>query len=178
MFGLIPAHAGKTVYANSSSSFTAAHPRSRGENLSGLEDLREACGSSPLTRGKRLPGLQMIERPRLIPAHAGKTGMRGVVRASCGAHPRSRGENRRSKQGFTAVRGSSPLTRGKPEWREMSTSDAGLIPAHAGKTTVNELFGFVMRAHPRSRGENAFASSSLQVRRWLIPAHAGKTRPR
>ena len=31
---------------------------------------------------------------------------------------------------------------------------AGLIPAHAGKTTVDEAWAFDAEAHPRSRGEN------------------------
>ena len=72
---------------------------------------------------------------------------------------------------------------------------AGLIPAHAGKTRrpCGKTRG--SRAHPRSRGENAFVvaynksetgSSPLtrgklcegaewRARRGLIPAHAGKT---
>ena len=32
-----------------------------------------------------------------------------------------------------------------------------------------------MRAHPRSRGENLGAVRGRALRRWLIPAHAGKT---
>ena len=50
-----------------------AHPRSRGENRGLIENLGEAQGSSPLTRGKprissAFPGVR-----GLIPAHAGKT---------------------------------------------------------------------------------------------------------
>ena len=72
----------------------------------------------------------------------------------------------------------------------------GLIPAHAGKTLRTESVLSVLRAHPRSRGENhsvlprlpsADGSSPLtrgkprggqRSRRLpgLIPAHAGKTR--
>ena len=74
----------------------------------------------------------------------------------------------------------------------------GLIPAHAGKTVAAWLACGAYAAHPRSRGENTasffgsadtLGSSPLtrgkhhDVRREvlvirLIPAHAGKTRPR
>ena len=91
--GLIPAHAGKTVVGCVAAAFGGAHPRSRGENglLGQLDNLGQ--GSSPLTRGKRPRYADQAVRPRLIPAHAGKT---AAVRRRPGrvrAHPRSRGEN-------------------------------------------------------------------------------------
>ena len=71
--GLIPAHAGKTSRCVTSNMLAAAHPRSRGENLVHFAgDVRE-CGSSPLTRGKRISLSQTRCKKRLIPAHAGKT---------------------------------------------------------------------------------------------------------
>ena len=51
--GLIPAHAGKTYHQVRASRDGRAHPRSRGENLTGAEDQLVSLGSSPLTRGKR-----------------------------------------------------------------------------------------------------------------------------
>ena len=91
--------------------------------------------------------------------------------------------------------GSSPLTRGKREVAKVRGCDLGLIPAHAGKTVGEELPGQIMWAHPRSRGENPRSNGSPTSiggsspltrgkpryramrarRRWLIPAHAGKT---
>ena len=50
--------------------------------------------------------------------------------------------------------GSSPLTRGKPHPALMVTWSAGLIPAHAGKTSHARHALAVKAAHPRSRGEN------------------------
>ena len=50
-----------------------AHPRSRGENDARAYDTRIATGSSPLTRGKLDVNLDVVQRRRLIPAHAGKT---------------------------------------------------------------------------------------------------------
>ena len=91
--------------------------------------------------------------------------------------------------------GSSPLTRGKLVGGEEHCEDAGLIPAHAGKTRMCGRCTLQCRAHPRSRGENslstngkpAFQGSSPLTRGkrtrgiapgsspGLIPAHAGKT---
>ena len=70
-------------------------------------------GSSPLTRGKPGPAFVRSPRPRLIPAHAGKT-----LEATFGpkiesAHPRSRGENESPRIKGQKLGGSSPLTRGK-----------------------------------------------------------------
>ena len=50
-------------------------------------------GSSPLTRGKHGAGNVIALRPRLIPAHAGKTSYSPLLSFSQAAHPRSRGEN-------------------------------------------------------------------------------------
>ena len=152
-------------------------------------------GSSPLTRGKPHARRHDPRFPGLIPAHAGKTG-RGC--GSCGgrgAHPRSRGENRFSAAVLRAFGGSSPLTRGKRIRARPSSLAAGLIPAHAGKTSPGASTAPSVRAHPRSRGENALAGKAADElvgsspltrgkrgRRYsdhvgerLIPAHAGKT---
>ena len=94
-----------------------------------------------------------------------------------------------------AIRGSSPLTRGKHCRFSSGQVLQGLIPAHAGKTGTASLPSSRPRAHPRSRGENVgavavgdvVAGSSPLTRgklfrppgkRYpgrLIPAHAGKT---
>ena len=132
--GLIPAHAGKTGFEIDLLNAKEAHPRSRGENASEAERNESTQGSSPLTRGKRLPGLQVIERPRLIPAHAGKTPGDVGGTQSMWAHPRSRGENQKALIGGALLRGSSPLTRGKRNRGVTFGLENGLIPAHAGKT--------------------------------------------
>ena len=117
-----------------------AHPRSRGENVSGAIGQKPPLGSSPLTRGK-LPSFWPIAlADGLIPAHAGKTHDRPRRGRRHRAHPRSRGEN--AELGFTKVggSGSSPLTRGKRVACPQHPPRHGLIPAHAGKTsTVGDI---------------------------------------
>ena len=193
---LIPAHAGKTAPGPTPARGWAAHPRSRGENITWIAQLITSCGSSPLTRGKRVPGCPQLRADRLIPAHAGKTLLRALGAGACAAHPRSRGENSWGRGVHPRQGGSSPLTRGKRAQAQQGHLHVRLIPAHAGKTGRPYLGLPRPQAHPRSRGENRtedllvllqLGSSPLtrgklslpvdatQAHR-LIPAHAGKTR--
>ena len=155
----------------------------------------EDGGSSPLTRGKRQAGTTQRAVKGLIPAHAGKTSPDGFARERLGAHPRSRGENRRSCLICSMILGSSPLTRGKHQERGRLRDRLGLIPAHAGKTVCHIRGAGCRGAHPRSRGENQGdrifdrsdngsspltrgkpPDTAIRVsRERLIPAHAGKT---
>ena len=173
--GLIPAHAGKTSWK--------------------LKGKAIVSGSSPLTRGKPCVVITEASPLRLIPAHAGKTRPFTSRRLRCRAHPRSRGENYRSRSTSTTSAGSSPLTRGKPAQPCARRRAGGLIPAHAGKTVMPRTSARRSTAHPRSRGENPLhvsrrlsksGSSPLtrgkrdlrrieRVAVGLIPAHAGKT---
>ena len=192
---LIPAHAGKTPIRGRVNRPARAHPRSRGENAAYVGDVPNDTGSSPLTRGKLFVASLGANRRRLIPAHAGKTVRGHGYAAGAGAHPRSRGENKNFADGFDGTAGSSPLTRGKRSQGERSARVVGLIPAHAGKTSLACSSTPPQRAHPRSRGENSETVESSSpgpgsspltrgkrgscrcLRRcWrLIPAHAGKT---
>ena len=79
-FGLIPAHAGKTIPLTSPVVPGEAHPRSRGENGRCRSNGVDHTGSSPLTRGKHRGVRVRPGGERLIPAHAGKT-------ASCTGPP-------------------------------------------------------------------------------------------
>ena len=152
-------------------------------------------GSSPLTRGKLLEVLLHGALNGLIPAHAGKTGLKPPKTSRDTAHPRSRGENPVHGSASRYVVGSSPLTRGKHGHIGSGPHDGRLIPAHAGKTSIAALSFLTRAAHPRSRGENAklhspntraLGSSPLTRGKHpgqsptspgygLIPAHAGKT---
>ena len=96
----------------------------------------------------------MLIVARLIPAHAGKTRRRARKLPARPAHPRSRGENLHLVCAGLEYRGSSPLTRGKPDEGSRYALVGGLIPAHAGKTARGRGVVPWRPAHPRSRGEN------------------------
>ena len=156
--GLIPAHAGKTKTSPPLEPVGTAHPRSRGENeIARAEDVNQN-GSSPLTRGKQV---QPRAKPRdhgLIPAHTGKTAVPERALNPGTAHPRSRGENGFSPFGWPAVKGSSPLTRGK-----------------RGENFVAAMYGLGLRgSSPLTRGKHRNRPARYDRSR-LIPAHAGKT---
>ena len=195
LVGLIPAHAGKTSCRSPGWPESAAHPRSRGENVFKVFEEGLHTGSSPLTRGKPQARRRDRRRRRLIPPHAGKTHDTHVTPPARRAHPRSRGENHRCVHLRTVASGSSPLTRGKPRANASMSARVGLIPAHAGKTGRRRGRSQQLSAHPRSRGENAGTASRRESRAGsspltrgkqggyrvngrglrLIPAHAGKT---
>ena len=136
---LIPAHAGKTRGRAHRPWPRSAHPRSHGENCAWLPMRLTIVGSSPLTRGKRARPDARAWDPRLIPAHAGKTRSQSLLAVGRSAHPRSRGENIRESKGRSIIAGSSPLTRGKRLVENRPGQFGRLIPAHAGKTQVDNL---------------------------------------
>ena len=136
---LIPAHAGKTGGIVFAWDFAAAHPRSRGENREAPGRGGGESGSSPLPRGKRLGLSRHGGGQRLIPAHAGKTAALEWPARRDRAHPRSRGENEQHRPSKCLARGSSPLTRGKLAWSPRGRRRRWLIPAHAGKTAVEQI---------------------------------------
>ena len=152
--GLIPAHAGKIARCPCGHGDAPAHPRSRGENTFGTMENASPRGSSPLTRGKFVLVDQVPQILGLIPAHAGKICSAGTTLVWNQAHPRSRGENRRTTRTSTRRPGSSPLTRGKYTPHGHRWKQCRLIPAHAGKMRVVSSTGRPAAAHPRSRGEN------------------------
>ena len=140
--GLIPAHAGSTHEAEATTGAPTAHPRSRGEHLMVRLCSFSRKGSSPLTRGARSPP-------------ASSSGSR--------AHPRSRGEHSSPIAIRKGQRGSSPLTRGALGAAGGIVGGAGLIPAHAGSTTLFTPRAVRGRAHPRSRGEHSGVSDTRRL---------------
>ena len=109
---LIPARAGNTERIPSTNTGPSAHPRSRGEHASEPKFDRHCCGSSPLARGTLQFSKLIHAAERLIPARAGNTTLGGYEDPRGAAHPRSRGEHLKKRQGLAKQDGSSPLARG------------------------------------------------------------------
>ena len=193
--GLIPACAGKTPPAASSTHARTAHPRACGENFQSSDFSSSFSSSSPRVRGKPARRVELDCLARLIPACAGKTRSASRSPPTWRAHPRACGENASVADWATLPAGSSPRVRGKHSPRHGRVIGAGLIPACAGKTRSCAPSTTPRTAHPRVCGENL---DRLQVRRLhlgssprvrgklgvgpgaggelgLIPACAGKT---
>ena len=98
----------------------------------------------------------MIVSAGNIPAHAGKTPLRRVPTRAGREHPRARGENYPRIRLENRRCGTSPRTRGKLAGGVGFLSEARNIPAHAGKTELDDFY------------RNGLSRN--------IPAHAGKTR--
>ena len=195
LWGLIPAHAGKTRPRDVFGLIREAHPRACGENVLSILQGSFSTGSSPRMRGKLTGGVRTADQIRLIPAHAGKTEQGEGGLTAVPAHPRACGENVRPLLRGYRIWGSSPRMRGKLPCIAEKVFNRGLIPAHAGKTSHATRTCIGAGAHPRACGENWLApnggdhvvGSSPRMRGKhyripqhtshvrLIPAHAGKT---
>ena len=110
-------------------------------------------GPSPLTRGSRVVGRQLLVPLGSIPAHAGQPSSRTSLISPNRVHPRSRGAACRTRSRAVSSAGPSPLTRGSRVVCAGRDGDCGSIPAHAGQH--------------RSRGGRDLDPGS-------IPAHAGQ----
>ena len=158
---LIPARAGKTLFATKTASEASAHPRFRGENACPFVGFSVIMGSSPLARGKLVTEPTIRKLCGIIPACAGKTGSTtspqhsfGIIPACAGKtppnfslapiwpdHPCLRGENGLSRNTSEPRRGSSLLARGKPPISWVARVLIRIIPACAGKTECSYCTG-------------------------------------
>ena len=132
--GFIPACAGKTSPVGRLECLFPAHPRVCGENPTPVACDTLNRGSSPRVRGKPFELKRRGVFLRLIPACAGKTFPRARRLIVSRAHPRVCGENNSGMVWTFSSSGSSPRVRGKPACLSRRLSEAGLIPACAGKT--------------------------------------------
>ena len=71
--GIIPAYAGSTLRNAYKLTKLEDHPRIRGEHRPGAHLDERLCGSSPHTRGARLPNFPASPKIWIIPAYAGST---------------------------------------------------------------------------------------------------------
>src|SRR5262249_48642662 len=88
------------------------------------------------------------------PALAGSTPNRTSTYSSRRDHPRSRGEHWGRGLLNSMREGSSPLSRGAPEFAAVTSTRTGIIPALAGSTWGRRRWRAAIRDHPRSRGEH------------------------
>ena len=135
--GLIPAGAGRTCAASTTTPPTRAHPRWRGADDEACGGRGAAEGSSPLARGGLGGGAGEGRRDGLIPAGAGRTPDYQLPIYKYGAHPRWRGADSSASIGSSAAAGSSPLARGGLGRLHGRRLLQRLIPAGAGRTLAD-----------------------------------------
>ena len=140
-------------------------------------------------RGKP-PAVDTVAIPfRIIPAHAGQTGLLAHWLERHSDHPRACGANILQMWKIHIIPGSSPRMRGKPPSNQRSKSGARIIPAHAGQTvrfyaktlerwTLNNWIRtvapiFVLLFLPPVIGQNAYIERhySNQSFSWFSKLH-------
>ncbi len=155
------------------------------------------AGRSPRARGKPMPASRYRRARGSIPACAGKTQWRRLLRMQSRVDPRVRGENTWRAGPCARRAGRSPRARGKLSRQWSYATSIGSIPACAGKTGTPRDSQISRQVDPRVRGENglqvhghgrvagrsprARGKRSPGTRPWArrrsIPACAGKTTP-
>ena len=108
------------------------------------------------------------------PADAGKTFRRCFFALLSRKHPRGRGEDDSRYSHPSAKVETPPRTRGRPTTIRSGTDTGGNTPADAGKTFSYLLLVFVLRKHPRGRGEDFL----LLLRRKVCTETPPRTRGR
>ena len=193
--GITPAHAGKTLLTPLRNPRSGDHPRACGENrrIGRVSAAQE--GSPPRMRGKRSRDWHKRSGQGITPAHAGKTVSPRAGKGAKRDHPRACGENRIADRAVFQAPGSPPRMRGKLTAVSACSPEAGITPAHAGKTPATPSDFLSRRDHPRACGENTLSVGQLPgppgspprmrgklvnndikpLRRGITPAHAGKT---
>ena len=125
-------------------------------------------------RGKPFYPVSDFSFRRIIPAHAGQTGVSCMIRPPSTDHPRACGANMDGSWGPQCWDGSSPRMRGKPVDVGLWRVRLRIIPAHAGQTTSNALAPSEVPDHPRACGANERCNRSGGQRRGSSPRMRGK----
>ena len=193
----IPAYAGNARRRRCPSRPVSVHPRIRGERSGNGKRLIRSIGSSPHTRGTRIPIPLPSPKIRFIPAYAGNANWLCAYWRTSSVHPRIRGERQFARQNTLYAKGSSPHTRGTPGTMRRQPYPVRFIPAYAGNATRPTRTSTSPTVHPRIRGErfwvkhsySAFPGSSPHTRgtravhvrgfagHRFIPAYAGNADP-
>ena len=154
-------------------------------------------GSSPRARGAAGLFSRSVLGYRIIPARAGSRLVRRSMVHVARDHPRARGEQVRPCRRASKYSGSSPRARGAAIVYTSPLRLVRIIPARAGSSFLMAIEAYVIRDHPRARGEQIgfsarrlpFEGSSPRARGavrcvvvrervgGIIPARAGSSVP-
>ena len=171
---ITPACAGKRQLAKEQKRSLRDHPRLRGEKVSSLSSIFAPQGSPPLARGKGFMMFLNASPMRITPACAGKRRLIVVCVIFSKDHPRLRGEKISSISSTLLYSGSPPLARGKEQGKRQHNNTDGITPACAGKSVPHLIFPFVMRDHPRLRGEKILFYPMIAILPGSPPLARGK----
>ena len=133
--GLIPASGETTSTGTPLRPRPQAHPRERGDDVTGTLSIGGDGGSSPRAgrrRRGRVPDRRLV---RLIPASGETTSLSSTRTSAPGAHPRERGDDSMRSHSTSPSAGSSPRAGRRRRDVVPRPASVGLIPA-SGETTA------------------------------------------
>ena len=172
--GSIPARAGETSSASTSSRAAWVYPRTGGGNAASFPPAPFLYGLSPHGRGK-LPAMRPASRrPGSIPARAGETRSGHRRRRATRVYPRTGGGNRPAHSPATTAAGLSPHGRGKPQPGQLRDRPGRSIPARAGETRARRATRRLTAVYPRTGGGNARNTMPNTLPLGLSPHGRGK----
>ena len=192
----IPACAGNSSPATSSSPATPVHPRVCGElvglvgglssrprfipacagnSVVGFSSPPKNCGSSPRVRGTRQGGSQRRPQDRFIPACAGNSEARTAWASMRPVHPRVCGELNADKLADLWLGGSSPRVRGTRKHSPIPTTPTAVHPRVCGELSLERVtHQSCPGSSPRVRGTRINQGTGHAAHRF-IPACAGNS---
>ena len=145
-----------------------------GEKSISISVTTSCKGSPPHVRGKAEPeGLRQLSGG-IIPAYAGKRGIRYRMRFRTRDHPRVCGEKRSAFPVLPCGWGSPPRMRGKVLATIGHNLNTGITPARAGKSVSRRPRWTHTGDHPRVCGEKLFQSPLLRLLLGSPPRVRGK----
>ena len=195
LFGITPAHAGKSEGFKIPALNAKDHPRPCGEKCQFFPSPHLPAGSPPPMRGKEKWWTSQEDFDRITPAHAGKRIATKIISHLSKDHPRPCGEKRSQDTHRDGQEGSPPPMRGKVILRDPSLDHGRITPAHAGKRRNDSRSWRRSWDHPRPCGEKVQIAAQLlyfvgspppmrgKGQQWnqprrnagITPAHAGKS---
>mgnify|MGYP007031652065 FL=1 len=168
---ITPACAGRRGRGSSRCTTPGDHPRMRGEEVTGEEDIPGRSGSPPHARGGGT-GLQAASRScRITPACAGRSGPPAPGRTGRPDHPRMRGEEATIGPSRNRAVGSPPHARGGGQTVRVRPMTLRITPACAGRSCSARRYSGAASDHPRMRGEEGSRASVIVPKRGS-PPHA------
>ena len=172
--GITPAHAGKSCRPARRWSCPRDHPRTCGEKFPHSQILEKQPGSPPHMRRKVFRLTLAHCSKGITPAHAGKRGSRSHCACISRDHPRTCGEKVDEIVDTNEQVGSPPHMRGKEVQADGAPGDAGITPAHAGKSRCPALRNDYFWDHPRTCGEKQVSRFEKRLLLGSPPHMRGK----
>ena len=129
-------------------------------------------------RGSQLVNAHHVYLVGIIPAHAGLTAICRQADHLAEDHPRACGAHFYRGPLHFLQGGSSPRMRGSPLARALKDLQAGIIPAHAGLTNLQQIFRVLFRDHPRACGAHIERNPISPPHEGSSPRMRGSHRPR